>query len=254
MKFLLSMLIWICVGIGAISAVTAYFIPTTLSDPTLYESADEEKEGPNGYLVLASPAGPMVPRDGGEEPMYPEGTELTADVIEVLAAEQADGEPLVKRVHVSEFSFARWSHKYYFIGSVIVLTLCGLGQRALSKGGALKKGAADPVDSLAWAIADLKALRDEIVAMHSDAARLVTIVERVGELQQTHLANFPEARETIVARGGLGKYARVMDAFAGGERKVNRAWSAAADGNLGESFENLELGIPMLEEAAKRLR
>ena len=253
MKSLLGMIIWICVGIGAISAVTAYFIPTTLDDPALYTSTNEEK-APNGYLVLSSPAGKVTGEDGSESPMYPEGTDLTPEVVGVLSAEQADGEPLVKRVHVSEFSFARWSHKYYFIASVVVLTLCGLGQRALSKGGALKKGAADPVDSLAWAIADLKSLRDEVLAMQSDAARLVTIVERVGELQQTHLANFPEARETIVARGGLSKYARVMDAFAGGERKVNRAWSAAADGNLAESFENLELGIPLLEEAATRLR
>ena len=186
--------------------------------------------------------------------MYPKKTELTAEVIAVLSAEQPDGEPLVKRVHVSEFSFARWSHRWYFIASVIVLTLCGLGQRALSKGGTLKKGAADPVDSLASAIADLKSLRDDVLAMQSDTVRLAAIVDRVGELQQTHLANFPEARETIVARGGLGKYARVMDAFAGGERKINRAWSAAADANLGESFEKLEEGIPLLEEAATRLR
>ena len=264
MKSLLGLVIWICVGVGAISAVTAYFVPTTLGDPELYKSRDAAlvgdddpnngKSGPTGYLVLRSPAGPMVPKDGGEAAQWPAGTELTPAVIQAMSAEQGDNEPLVKRVHVGEFAFARWSHRFYFIGSVVLLTLCGLGQRALSKGGALKKGAADPVDSLAHAIAELKSVRASVLAMHSDKARMAEIIDRVGELQQTHLAAFPEGREVMVARGGLGKYANVMDAFAGAERKINRAWSAAADGNLGESFENLELGIPMLEETAKRLR
>ena len=253
MKSLLGLVIWICVGIGAISAVTAYFVPTTF-DADAYRSTNDEKAGANGYTVLASPAGPDVPRDGKEEPMYPAGTEMTPEVTAAMGATQDDGDPLVKRVHLSEFSFDRWSHKFYFIGAVVVLTLSGLGQRVLSKGGTLKKGASDPVDTLAAVIAEVKAVRDEVRGMSSDKARLDTIIERIGELQQTRLADFPEGREVIVARGGLGKYATVMDVFAGGERKINRAWSAAADGNLGESFENLELGIPLLEEAAKRLR
>ena len=253
MKSLLGMIIWICVGVGAVSAVAAYFVPTTL-DAELYRSANEEKKGPNGYAVLASPAGPDVPRDGGEGPQWPAGTELTPEVVGAMSARQDDGGPLVRRVHLAEFSFARWSHKWYFLGSVIVLTLSGLGQKVLSGNGQLKKGAADPVDSLAAAIAEIKSVHADVLAMQSDKARMAEIVERVGELQQTHLANFPEARDVIVARGGLAKYANVMDAFAGGERKVNRAWSAAADGDLGESVENLELAVPLLEEAAKRLR
>lgn len=265
MKSLLGLVIWICVGVGAISAVTAYFVPTDLGDPEAYKSRDAAlatdddptssgKAGPTGYVVLKSAAGPMVPRDGGAVRQWPAGTELNPGTLAEMSALQSDGEPLVKRVHVGEFGFDRWTHRWYFIGSVILLALCGLGQRALSKGGSLKKGAADPVDSLAHALAEVKSVRDAVVVMRSDKERLTLIIERVGELQQTHLAAFPDAREVIVARGGLGKYANVMDAFAGAERKINRAWSAAADGNLGESFENLELGIPLLEEAAKRLR
>ena len=253
MKLLLGLLIWVCVGVGAISGVTAYFVPTTLDGANAYKSRDADlinddnpdngKSGEQGYVVLASAAGPE----------YPVGTELTPDVVTALSKADDEGKPFVKRVHLSEFSFDRWSHKYYFIASVIILGLCGLGQRALAKGGVLKKGAADPVDTLAAAIAEVRDIRDEVLGMSTDEGRLATIVHRVGELQQTHFANFPEARDVIVARSGLGKYATVMDAFAGGERKVNRAWSAAADGNLGESFESLELGLPMLEEAAKRL-
>lgn len=252
MKMILGWLIWVCVGFGAISAVTAYFTPTDL-DPELYRSDSPGKSGDEGYLLSSSPVGPDVPHDGATEPQWPEGTELTPEVLAAMSAIQDDGDPLVKRVHVPEFSWDRWSHKWWFIGSVVALTLCGLGQRALSDGGTVKKGATDPVDSLDHAVAELVALRDELPLIRSDQGRLEAIVERVGELQQTHLANFAEAREVLVARHGMGHFAEIMDAFAGAERKINRSWSAAADGVLGESIDNLELGVPMLEEARRRL-
>ncbi|USN97930.1 MAG: hypothetical protein H6810_06975 [Phycisphaeraceae bacterium] len=252
MKTLLGWIIWVCVGFGAISAVTAYFVPTNL-DPDLYTSNSSEKSGEHGYLLISSAAGPMVPHDGKTAPQWPEGTELTPQVLGAMSAVQEDGEPLVKRVHVGEFSWGRWSHKYWFIGSVVLLTLCGLGQRALSGGGAVKKGSADPSESIAGALADVAALRDELPTIHSDRARLEEIVARLGELQQTHLAAFAETRDVLISRHGMGGFARIMDAFAGAERKVNRAWSAAADGLLGESIDNIEMAVPMFEETKRRL-
>lgn len=256
MKTILGALIWIFVGIGAISAVTAYFVPTTL-DAELFKSSTEPdtpgKTGPGGYLVLSSPAGPDVPGEGASAPKWPAGTELTGEVLSAMSTEQPNGEPLVKRVHVPEFSFARWSHRWWFTGSIVMLTLCGLGQRKLSGKGEVKKGQAHPNESLAAAIADLHALRDDLVTMRSDDDRLEAIIERVGDLQQGHLASFAEGRDVVIAKHGLGHYAQVMDAFAGAERKINRAWSAAADRVLGESIASLEEGIPLLEEAQRRL-
>lgn len=256
MKTILGALIWIFVGIGAISAVTAYFVPTTL-EAELFKSSTEPntpgKTGPNGHLVLSSPAGPDVPGDGAAAPKWPAGTELTGDVLAAMSETQPNGEPLVKRVHVPEFTFARWSHKWWFAGSIVLLTLCGLGQRALGGKGEVKKGQAHPNESIAAAIAELHALRNSVAAMLSDEDRLDAIIDRVGDLQQGHLANFAEGRDVIIAKHGLGHYAQVMDAFAGAERKINRAWSAAADRVLGESFASLEEGIPLLEEAQRRL-
>jgi hypothetical protein len=264
MKFLLSTLIWVSVGFGAISAVTAYFIPTTL-DPEVYRAdalPDGERadaagpeaavDGPR-YLTLASPAGPLVPRDGEEAYAFPAGTELTPEVLGEMSTIQDDGEPLVDRVHVGEFSWARWSHKWWFIGSIILLALCGLGQRALSGEKTVKKGAADPVDSIDSAIAELEAILAELPGLPTEHDRLHVIVHRVGELQQSQMANFAEAREVLIARHGMGRFAEIMDAFAGAERKVNRGWSAAADHALGESVENLEAGIPLLKETRKRM-
>ena len=48
------------------------------------------------------------------------------------------------------------------------------------------------------------------------------------------LARFVDARETIAHVHGLQAYADVMNAFAAGERYLNRVWSASADGYIDE--------------------
>lgn len=252
MRFLLGILIWVCVGIGAVSAVTAYFPPTSL-DPERFRTDDPEKAGDSGYLLLHEADGPKVTIDGVTRRRFPTGTELTPGILREMAEIQPDGKPLVARVHVNDFSWNRWSHRWWFILSVVVLALCGIGQRMLANGGMVKKGTADPNDSVEAAIAELAAIREAITSISDDYARMHTIVERVGELQQSHMANFTEAREVLIARHGLRRYAEIMDVFAGGERKVNRAWSSAADGVLGESILNLEEAVPLLEEARRRI-
>jgi hypothetical protein len=250
MKTLLGLLIWVCVGVGAVSAVTAYFPPTTL-DPEKFRSDNPEKRGDKGYLKLSDPVGPKG--DDGKR-QFPAGTELTSEVLARMSELQPDGRPLVRRVHVGEFSFSRWSHAGWFIASAIALALCGVGQRMLANGGVVKKGAADPVKSLDSAIAELAAIHEALRSGGREHGLLHTIVHRVGELQQTHLANFAEARDVLVSRHGMGRFAEIMDAFAGAERKINRAWSAAADGVLGEAVDSLEAAAPMLEEARKRMQ
>lgn len=48
------------------------------------------------------------------------------------------------------------------------------------------------------------------------------------------LQRFLATRETLIYKHGLADYARVMDAFSAGERALNRAWSASADGYVDE--------------------
>jgi hypothetical protein len=48
------------------------------------------------------------------------------------------------------------------------------------------------------------------------------------------LARFVDARESIAHVHGLQAYADVMNAFAAGERYLNRVWSASADGYVDE--------------------
>ncbi|MCA9298431.1 MAG: hypothetical protein KDA28_05155, partial [Phycisphaerales bacterium] len=64
--------------------------------------------------------------------------------------------------------------------------------------------------------------------------------------QRTHLPAFADARERLIAAHGMGGFARIMDAFAGCERLINRSWSLAAD-------EYLEESVTCLHEARSRL-
>jgi len=67
-------------------------------------------------------------------------------------------------------------------------------------------------------------------------------------------AAFAEARESIIHRVGLHEYAMVMDNFARGERTLNRAWSASADGYVDEVWVCMEKSLGLLQEADRLLR
>ncbi len=64
---------------------------------------------------------------------------------------------------------------------------------------------------------------------------------------------FVEARESMIPLFGLQKYADVMSAFANGERNINRAWSASADGYVDEVAASLGRAEARMREAKAAL-
>ncbi len=110
-----------------------------------------------------------------------------------------------------------------------------LAAHALASGaeGARKEG--DPAFALEQSRIVCEQLLRDLPSMGSEKQRLDAIVERLGEIQKTHLAAFVDARPRLVAKLGLGGYAELMDRFAAAERQLNRAWSAAADGYFDEA-------------------
>lgn len=64
---------------------------------------------------------------------------------------------------------------------------------------------------------------------------------------------FADGRDSITAEHDLSTFAEVMTQFAAGERSVNRAWSAAADGYVDEVATCLERAEAMLETAKLEL-
>lgn len=75
-------------------------------------------------------------------------------------------------------------------------------------------------------VADLDSRKDEI---HTYDMR-----HKIDELLLDDLDRFVSARESISHAYGLQAYADVMSHFAGGERYLNRVWSASADGYIDE--------------------
>ncbi len=62
---------------------------------------------------------------------------------------------------------------------------------------------------------------------------------RLDELFADDLTTFITARESIAYSYGLAAYADVMSSFAAGERYLNRAWCASADGYVDEIHQYL---------------
>jgi hypothetical protein len=66
------------------------------------------------------------------------------------------------------------------------------------------------------------------------------IRHRLEELFADDLTTFISARESIAHSYGLATYADVMSSFAAGERYLNRAWCASADGYADEIHQYLD--------------
>ncbi len=76
---------------------------------------------------------------------------------------------------------------------------------------------------------------------------------KLDELLIDDLNTFVDARETIGHAYSLQVYADVMSNFAGGERYLNRVWSASADGYIDEVNSVLEKALEQFKEAKQKL-
>ncbi len=67
------------------------------------------------------------------------------------------------------------------------------------------------------------------------------------------LNDFVESRESLIPLFGMQRYADIMSAFANGERNINRAWSASADGYIDEVWASLGRAEERMREAQAQL-
>ncbi len=83
----------------------------------------------------------------------------------------------------------------------------------------------------------LKELLDRVAAINTsdrEGDKLFDVSKRIDDECMEPINAFVEAREAMIHRFGLASYASLMDSFALGERALNRAWCAAADGYIDE--------------------
>jgi hypothetical protein len=143
----------------------------------------------------------------------------------------------------------------FFVGLFLVLVGAVLGRKAVKKEalGDSKKGGAPAVDFgalLAELLADVQALA---AGMDATAAPQPADLDRVKvaieALQLEKFAPLVEARTKLQARYGLAGYAEVFGPFSGGERRVNRAWSALVDLHWPEAHDSLHIAAEQLGQA-----
>lgn len=208
--------------------------------------------------VDTSPTGEAaLAKREARNPIARTGDTLTIELLTLLR------ESGVESVKVKSFELGRWTYGWAF-----GLAVCGLlagawmmrrlarlagnadqGGEGIAKAPPAKDSLLSAQDGLARLDAELRALPRE----SEPGRRLAVILERLTSIQEGPLTEFIAARPQLVARMGLSGYASVMDKFAGAERQVNRAWSAAADGYLEESEACLVASAPLLAEAIARV-
>lgn len=110
--------------------------------------------------------------------------------------------------------------------------------------------------------ANLMEIQDSLGRLIENAAQLrketetlapSQIIKRIDDEMADDFRLFEDGRNSITAEYGLDVFADVMTQFAAGERAINRAWSASADGYVDEAATCIERGQQMLEEAKSLL-
>lgn len=138
------------------------------------------------------------------------------------------------------------------LAGVIVLRIL-----ARSSGSQAQKLEAD-LDAM---VASLSNLVARLGAMNADRQNIgvYEVYGRLDDELMTDLGTFVEARESLIQLYGLNEYADVMSRFALGERNINRAWSASADGYVDEVWictqraqEQMELAHGLLKDYAAK--
>ncbi|AIF69233.1 hypothetical protein PAP_04085 [Palaeococcus pacificus DY20341] len=84
-----------------------------------------------------------------------------------------------------------------------------------------------------------------------DSLDIKTLRARLDKILE-ELEKFPEKAQPLRIEG-MRAYGEIMTAFSSAERRLNRAWSAYADGYKGEGDTYLELGLESLKNTLKVL-
>ena len=89
-------------------------------------------------------------------------------------------------------------------------------------------------------------------AAASDEEQL-SVHHRIDAELMEDFSTFVGARESMIPKLGMQRYADIMSPFANGERLINRAWSASADGYVDEVRSCISAARAQLEEAQELL-
>lgn len=254
MRTLGNLLVWICLATGLIGATSFYAWPVgadNSSDVRFVIGQDAHDADLHAVLLrdVKTLDGNVIAK--ADDPLDPP----------TLAFLREAG---VERVGVKHPGgafgrmFSNWTGKWLFLGSVAGLVAGAMllrtaARREVEQAPSSDHASATPEDIASRICAAIADLRGSLPALGGETERMAAIVRELGEVQAELVPAFVETRPALVARRGLGGFARVMDAFAGMERKVNRAWSASADGVYHESSAALDEAAVAADELVRLL-
>ena len=158
----------------------------------------------------------------------------------------------VEHVERSEdpWSTIRWGH---FASSIAVGTVGVVLLRLTFRKGATADGEERSVEELASLLSHIDARLQEWIAGWKEQA-VYLIHERIDDELAASLLQFAASRHAMEHAWGLRAYAEVMNEFAQGERLINRAWSASADGYADEVLASLRRSQRHFSAAAAMMR
>ena len=189
---------------------------------------------------------------------------LTDTHREQLKEAGVDGETLaildtggVDRVRVTDFRFSQWEWKWWFVlGCAGMLAAALLARKTAPRGGASEE-AGYTYESTSQHLRDMLAMLEVAWADAQQATtpegRCRTIVHHLDQVRAGPQFEVNEGLGAFKTKSGYAHYARIVDAFAFGERQVHRAWSAAVDEVEEEAMLALSRAIAILRDTVAQL-
>jgi hypothetical protein len=101
--------------------------------------------------------------------------------------------------------------------------------------------------------AEIAPALEAVVAWSAAPTVDAELSRRIDRDVRPHLRRVEDGLAALHDRVGAQRYAGFMDAYARGERALNRAWSASADGYLEEARSQLEIAHAALDRASSLL-
>jgi hypothetical protein len=139
-------------------------------------------------------------------------------------------------------------------GIAAVITVVGIvlirvaQRRDLTEDGRVARDVATLRESLGSVEAKVRALFDE-----RDDVDVYDVHARIDDELMPVISTFVDARESMITAFSIEVYAKVMTDFALGERLLNRAWCASADGYIDETWASVERASKALTRAKEAL-
>jgi hypothetical protein len=158
----------------------------------------------------------------------------------------------VQNAEVAENKWATVQWPWY--ATALGVGLCGVVVLRMTKRQAtthahkLEDDLATLDSSMKMLTAKLTDLRKQRETVHVGA-----VLHFIDDELMNHVSDFVDARESLVHSYSMQQYADVMTDFATGERNINRAWSASADGYVDEVWASIDRADAKMQAVREKL-